>query len=348
MSEFWPVAAIMTGAALGFFGVPLWQQRRRIGRWPLPPLVVAVLIAPLAFGLYFQVRTWVPAATSSESPERATVVRLVERLAQNPDDAAGWRMLGRSYVTLGEPAKARDAYLEAWARTAEPDNSLKLALAEAEVLADRTALTGGARTLLEDVLASEPSNPKALWYGGHAALASGRENLARERWRRLLELDPPAEVVSTLRMQFGVTARGARSGEDAREAERVASPDVLTRVAATTAGGRVIKVKVRLGQELAARPVDANATIVIFARAPGGGPPLAVTREPASAVPGEFTLSDTNKMIAGVSLADYPELTVVARLSATGQPIEQPGDWYAEARVAPGATTELVIDRLVQ
>jgi cytochrome c-type biogenesis protein CcmH len=55
-------------------------------------------------------------------------------------------------------------------------------------------------------------------------------------------------------------------------------------------------------------------------------------------------------MIQGRSLSAYPELQVVARLSMSGQPIAQPGDWQAEARVRPGdaATVALVIDQVVQ
>jgi hypothetical protein len=55
-------------------------------------------------------------------------------------------------------------------------------------------------------------------------------------------------------------------------------------------------------------------------------------------------------MIQGRSLAAYPELTVVARISMSGQPGAQPGDWQAEAIVQPSAaaTVALVIDQVVQ
>jgi hypothetical protein len=49
-------------------------------------------------------------------------------------------------------------------------------------------------------------------------------------------------------------------------------------------------------------------------------------------------------------LADYDELTVVARLSVSGQPTEQPGDWYAQTVFRPkeAELVELVIDQVVQ
>jgi cytochrome c-type biogenesis protein CcmH len=75
-----------------------------------------------------------------------------------------------------------------------------------------------------------------------------------------------------------------------------------------------------------------------------------VIRRPASAVPGEFTLSDANAMIQGRSLANYDELTLVTRLSASGQPTEQPGDWFAQTVFRPeeGGRVALVIDQVVQ
>jgi len=74
-----------------------------------------------------------------------------------------------------------------------------------------------------------------------------------------------------------------------------------------------------------------------------------VIRQPLSALPGEFTLSDSNLMIPGRSLADFPELTLVARVSMNGQPIEQSGDLYAETTYRSGddSNVALVIDRVV-
>ena len=114
--------------------------------------------------------------------------------------------------------------------------------------------------------------------------------------------------------------------------------------------GPEIKVSVTLGVGRVVSALGPNAQLFIIARAPEGGPPIAVIRQPPSALPGEFSLSDANSMIAGRSLAAYPEITVIARLSRSGQPTAQPGDWEAQAVVRPngGATVALVIDQVVQ
>ena len=104
-----------------------------------------------------------------------------------------------------------------------------------------------------------------------------------------------------------------------------------------------------LGDGVAAESITPSAALFIFARAPGQRAPVAVIRQPLSELPGQFTLSDSNLMIAGRSLADFPELTLVARVSMSGQPAEQSGDLYAETTYRSGddSNVALVIDRVV-
>ena len=60
----------------------------------------------------------------------AMVERLAARLAQQPDDVEGWTRLGRSYMVLNEPRKAREAYARA-VKLKPEDAALRQALAEA-------------------------------------------------------------------------------------------------------------------------------------------------------------------------------------------------------------------------
>ena len=64
--------------------------------------------------------------------------------------------------------------------------------------------------IIEEVLAAEPLNPKALWYGGLVALELGRADLVRTRWTSLLALKPPDRVAEVVREQHcaGAHARG--------------------------------------------------------------------------------------------------------------------------------------------
>jgi cytochrome c-type biogenesis protein CcmH len=245
-------------------------------------------------------------------------------------------LLGKSYMQLQRYPQGRAAYERLWALTPEPDDELKLAYAEAQVLAEQNALAGDAPRLVEEVLAARPQDPRALWYGGLAAIELGRNEIARQRFTSLLAFNPPAEVVSVIRERLAELdgPSGAESGQGA------------------VAPGPSIKLSVALGEGHSVAELGPSAQLFIIARDPAAprGPPIAVIRRPPSAVPGEFTLSDTDAMIAGRSLASYPEIAVVARLSRSGQPIEQPGDWFAQTTVRLGepGTVALVIDQVVQ
>ena len=337
MNEFWIIAALLCALAVAILVWPLWRQHRVTGHWSVLGVAAAVAVVPVAFSLYRHVSNWDPQAEQRANEGARLVSQLAERLVRSPDDVDGWLLLARSYVVLGQYAEATEAYRQAWTRTAQPDNELKVAYAEAQVLTDRRALGGDAGRMFEEVLDSEPSNPKALWYGGLVALDTGREDVAKSRWTRLLELDVPAEVATMLRAQLA--ALGGAPPATSAAASATAEPS-----------GPSVQLDVTLGAGRSIDQLPPSTALFIFARAPGGGPPLAVIRQPAAAVPGQFTLSDANSMIPGRSLADYDELTLVARLSKTGQPTEQTGDWYAQAKFRPkdGGTVALVIDQVVQ
>jgi cytochrome c-type biogenesis protein CcmH len=380
MTTFWLAASALIAVALAFLVVPLWRQRQRTGRWSVSALGAVACTVPIAVGLYFVVSTYQPGVLEQRANEMQLVEQLAERMKQRPDDVQGWRLLGSSYVVLGLYDRAVAAMTEAWRRTPNPDNELKLDYAEAQVLADRSMLGGEAGQLIEQVLAEEPSNPKALWYGGQRAVGLGQNDVARARLTRLLQLGAPENIAEIIRRQLaqlpgdagaspetlasaapegaqqGATQQGpaGQSAAGQRSAGQSAAGQASTgQNAAGPAGvpaGKSVRIKIRLGDQVSAAKLGPASSLFIFARSPQGGPPVAVMREPASAVPGDFVLSDANAMIPGRSLGDFQELELVARISTSGQPQEQPGDLYAEQAFHPGEDTsaELVIDKVVQ
>jgi cytochrome c-type biogenesis protein CcmH len=336
------VAAALCAIAIGILLWPLVRQKRATGRWSVLGVAVAFAIVPVAFALYVYVSTWDPEGQQKANEGQRLVDELASRLVQSPDDVAGWTLLGRSYVALGDYDRGARAFREAWNRTPQPDADLKLAYGEAQILSDRSSLGGDAGRLVEEVLAAEPTNPKALWYSGLVALEQGREDDVKVRWSRLLAMNPPPEIAKMLRTQLAALGATSESGSTASASgasgERPPS-------------GPTVQLDVTLASGLSIQQLPPSAALFILARAPGGGPPLAVIRKPPSAVPGQFTLSDANSMIPGRSLADFDEVTLIARLSKTGQPQEQPGDWYAQTSYRPkegNGTVALVIDQVVQ
>ena len=345
IAQFWIGAAVLSLGALAFVVVPLWRERRRSGNWSRLGSVAAALLVPSAVLLYAGIGTWngQPVSAPATMPAMAKLVEgLDARLQEQPDDPAGWYLLGQSYMSLSRFADARRAFREALARNPALGLELKLALGEAEVLTDPQSLAGQAGQIFEEALQVEPDNPTALWYGGLAAAATQRPDVARGRWSRLLQLDPPDALRNVL--QQHLEALGGAVAEE-EEPLRLAQSEPPAGLQIT------LRISLAAGLDGAGIADNPATSLFIFARAPEGGPPVAAISDVASAIPGEFSLSDANSMLPGRSLADFEALIIVARLSVSGRPTEQRGDLYGELlyRLGEGSgALELVIDQVVE
>ena len=346
MAQFWIGAAVLSVAALAFVMVPLWRQRQVNGGWSPLGSVAAALLVPAAVGLYLGIGTWdgqsSPGTANTALPPMTELVESLDaRLQEQPDDPAGWYLLGQSYMTLSRYADARRAFREGMVRDPAPGIDMRLAFAEAETLTDPQALLGEAGEIFEEALDIQPDNPTALWYGGLSAAATERPGVARQRWSRLLQLDPPQAMRDVLEQHLNALGGIAAPVQD----------PPLQLAQTEPPAGLEISLRITLGEglEAAGAATSPGAALFIFARAPEGGPPVAVIREAASSIPGEFSLSDANNMLPGRSLADFEALTIVARISASGQPTEQTGDLYGEMHFTAGTESgilDLVINQV--
>lgn len=122
---------------------------------------------------------------------RSMVEGLAARLADAPQDRAGWLRLANAWKVLGENANAADAYGRA--DTLAPVDARILAdWAEAHVrqLAPGAVPSPQAVAVLERLEKAEPRNALALFYLGVAAEAAGNTPAALQRWKTLLALLP--------------------------------------------------------------------------------------------------------------------------------------------------------------
>lgn len=122
---------------------------------------------------------------------RTMVEGLAARLADAPQDRAGWLRLANAWKVLGENANAADAYGRA--DTLAPVDARILAdWAEAHVrqLAPGAVPSAQAVAVLERLEKAEPRNALALFYLGVAAEAAGNKPAALQRWKTLLALLP--------------------------------------------------------------------------------------------------------------------------------------------------------------
>ncbi|MCP5146472.1 MAG: hypothetical protein H6978_16805 [Gammaproteobacteria bacterium] len=342
MTGFWIAVAAMCVAAVAILLIAL---RRSGERWAPSTVIVAVAVPLVAFGLYLHGDRPTVDDLKVESASAPDVQQMIAQLAAdmkaNPDNVEGWQMLGRSYYVLQRYKEAADAYGEAFARTENPGPELKSIYAESMLLSNQENLSGTASMLFEQVLEAEPDNARALLYGGIVADMRGDAELARARWTRLLAMNPPETLAQALR---------ERMAELGGEAGPMTSSDGSSETIEPAQEAVSLTIHLTLPDGSPADAISGAQALFVLARAPEGGPPVAVVRRAASDVPGTINLSDENAMLPGRKIGDFSELVIVARLSRSGQPIAASGDVYGEQVINPTETSEinLSLDQVVQ
>ena len=99
-----------------------------------------------------------------------------------------------------------------------------------------------------------------------------------------------------------------------------------------------LTVSIALDPALAAQ-TPPDATVFVYAKAVSGPPmPLAAQRIRVAELPVTLTLDDTMAMMPQMRLSAFPQVTVGARISRTGQAMPQRGD--LEGEVSPVASNE--------
>ncbi len=133
------------------------------------------------------------AESEAVSPEiLRAVAGLADRLAENPDDVDGWRLLAQSYRRIGR----FDDSVDAWARVValtDGDPASQSAYAEALVAAAGGRVTEAARTAFTGVLEAAPQDPRARFFLALAEAQDGAYQAALERFAGLLA-DSPANA----------------------------------------------------------------------------------------------------------------------------------------------------------
>lgn len=309
-------------------------------------IMVALLLPLLALFLYSRWTTWDWSGASQEAAQvndeqmhsmEQAVASLEARLVQQPDDIEGWRMLGRSYMSMRRYDKAAVAYKKALELSGGDQIQPLADYGEALFLSDPAGMQGEAGPLFRDLVVRAPDNPKVMWYGGLAAFEVGDEAQGRKLWSRLLSMGPPEPMRQMIEERIGPLA-----------AEPAAGPSVAAKEPATPGGAAgpiaegAIRLSVSVSPALQSR-VNAAVPLFVFARRPAGGPPLAAVRKSAADLPLVLDISDANAMMQGIKISDQQELVLVARLSMSGSPREQSGDLFGKVEYTRGDGDQVAI-----
>lgn len=310
-------------AAVLVIALPLYKKERRLSVKSTSAIVIVLL---LSISVYSRIGT--PGAGTPQPDAMPGVEEMVNslarRLQQNPDDLPGWKMLGRSYLQIGNFQAAITAFERAVEIEGGRNGQTLADLGEVILLGDGQNMSARASELFDNALAIAPNNQKALFYAGMAAVQRGDKETGAQLWEKLLASSPPQRIQDILRQQIA-------------ELRGTAPPLV------EPTGGDVVTVRVSLG-ESAISEVQADSTVFIIARDPAQpSPPIAAVRRRAAELPAYVTISDADAMIPGRVPSGFAQLEIVARVSMSGQPIAQSGDWFGQQIIATAETSEVSI-----
>jgi len=177
-------------AAVGFAVWPLLRAPSGRGRLLLIG-ALAALVLGLSLGSYVLLGSPALALRSLTGPSsediRGLVSVLARRVLQTPNDARGWTLLGRGYLTLNDPSDAAAAFKRGLAVTPPAQRTdLLSAYAEALTLASNGAVGPEAEAAFTDVLKSNPRDRAARFYLGQVAAQRGDNARASALWSSLL------------------------------------------------------------------------------------------------------------------------------------------------------------------
>jgi cytochrome c-type biogenesis protein CcmH len=338
----------------------------RSGQWAVVLLVVAIPLMALALYQHLGSRQIIPlleqggaaTATSGSPGQHAMgeqsleqmVNTLAERMKDEPDNLRGWVLLARSYETLNRYADALVAYRNA--RRLSGDNPEVLAdYADALVMANGGRFNDEAGEVLQKAVEVQPENVKALWLIGHWKNQQGAYSEALTYWQRAAALLPPggedaniiAQQISQVQQRLGITPTAPVM---AAAASPTGAP--ATAPGGTSAAGHAITVTVALDPALTAQAAP-ESTVFIFARAvQGPRMPLAIMRRQVKDLPVTVTLDDSLAMSPAMTLSKFDQVTIGARVSASGNAMPQSGDLegsQSPVNVANPGTVAITIDR---
>ncbi len=290
------------------------------------PLIAAVLVPLVGYGLYMH---WGAsdkvqmARQFSEQPRTVEemTAHLEQAVKEQPDSAEAWYFLGRTYMNQERPADAAKAFARV-VELAGRQPELLGQWAQAQYFAGDRQWSQQLQALTDEALQADPQELTSLGLLGIAAYEEGRYKDAVRFWEQLVaalpENDPSREAIRGGIERARQQVDGGSGNAEAGQAPAAAS----TQAAA-------LQIQVQLDPKVA-ETVSPEDSVFVFARAVNGPPvPLAAKRLTVGDLPATVTLSDADAMVPSLKISSVEQVTVMARVSRTGDATK--GEWMGQS-----------------
>jgi len=329
------------------------------GRWAM--FVIPVIIVIIALPTYFKIgspdiipRLDNPASmqqpTAQNGPQHSAagqpktsmeelVVKLAKRMESEPENIEGWKMLGRSYISLGHIQEALKVYEKAL-KLDRKDVDLLMGYATTMAMTRDNQFQGMPAELINQAYQLAPENPNVLWLKGNIHYQAGEFQQAVIIWEKVMsKLQPGSEEATTVAEYLKDARSRLPAGTTVPAAPQANAAPATTTKSSGTGAAEAIHVTVTLDPALQSK-IQGNETLFIFARAVNGPRvPLAVVRKTARDLPITLVMDDSMAMAAQFALSKYPQVIVEARITKSGKPSASSGDLEGHvSSVKPGQT----------
>ncbi|HXC59659.1 MAG TPA: hypothetical protein VN645_10110 [Steroidobacteraceae bacterium] len=348
MNAFVLVAALLAILVILPLLIPLLKRGGQGPGAALLAVIVAVGIGGGAALLYPLWSNWKWSAPEPAADSPAAMIgRLARRLEKQPDDLNGWLLLGKSYAVVEQFPLAARAYQRADVLAKGQNIDALMGLGDAMINAGQSDFSGRAGQMFEKALAVDPNSVKALFYSAIAAMERSELPLARARFTRLIESNPPDEVKQVIVQQIRrIDAEALLASNGSGTAASLAAAPKSGAAAPTPAAAAAavaVPLRITLSASVAAKAA-AGAPLFVLARIPGQrGPPLAAKRLDAK-FPQDVDLLSTDAMISGTGFAAGQEIEIEARVANGGSAAARTGDPFGSARIKAGGKQRTAIE----
>ena len=319
--------------------------QRQPGKWAVWLVVVA--IPALSVGLYLKLGEYrvidnpalaeaKPAA--QQNPQNMSIEAMLERVKQrlrdNPEDAEGWFILGRTLLSMQMINEAVTAFQRTYDLVGDQPGVM-FTLADALALQNEGSMTGEPEALVARGLEIAPNDPTGLWLSGLAAEQRKDYKTAHARWASMLPLiADDVESSAEVNRLLAILEKRDPSIEPV-------SPSAQPAISAS------ITVSIDLDADLRNR-VSASDAVFVYAKAMQGPPmPLAVKKLTVGDLPVSVSLSDSDAMMPNMKLSAFEQVIVGARVSKSGNPVAQVGDFFVEQESINSSNPPSAINLLI-
>ena len=266
------------------------------------------------------------------------------RLNKEPNDVKGWLLLARAKASVGMFDGAMKAYEKAAALDPK-DSEMWSDYADSAAGMSQGKMDGKPIELINKSLALDSKNIKALLLRGTWELQKNDLVGAEKSFTLAKSVSEPNSGFAQIAENALGEITSRRGGTPATAAPPAGAPaaDVSNAVLAT--------VTLQLSAE-ARKAATQNSAVFLIVRAAGAdrGPPLAAKKLALADVDRPIVFTAADAMIGGAGLRPGALVVLQARLSGTGQPMAQAGDWESAKTnlTLPSAALTLAVDQPVK